>query len=164
MRTFTAVVVAILAATLVPVALFGLYWTFVEGESGVRLLPLALVVASLICLGHVLILGVPAAAWLLRRRRFTVPQMMALGAIVGSLPFAIWAQPYKYVGTLSSSYSNGEWKLINGMPTAAGWIDYAQFVGVVAVLGACGGAAFCLAYRSISANNSSKPTPLRGAA
>ena len=164
MRTFTAVVVSILAATLVPSLAFALYWAVAAGSDGMRLMPLVLFFASLVSLGHALLLGVPGAAWLLRRRQFTIPRMAVLGTLVGALPFAIWAQPYKYAGTLSSSFSGGEWKLIDGMPTKAGWVDYLWATGTAGLLGALGGIAFCLAYRSLSANNSSKPTPLRGAA
>ena len=164
MRSFVAVVAAVLAATLVPAGLSSGVWAALGGFEGLRFLPLALLVSAVVCLGHVLVLGVPAAGWLMKCNKFTWGRMLAVGAIAGFFPAAIWARPWQYLGTQVSISSGGVVKYHEGTPTAAAFLDYFQFAGSAAVLGAIGGLSFYLVYRGISPNNSFKPNPLRGSA
>jgi hypothetical protein len=87
------------------------------------------------------LLGLPFAAWLLRRTRFCVAFLALDGFVLGGLPFGI------YLG------------LVEGLSAGA---------GVFASMGLAGGcvgvAAGLLAGAPLRPNNSSKPTPLRGAA
>ena len=90
--------------------------------------------------------------------------MLSIGFVIGVIPAAVWQHPFKAIGTQSNSWSGGVKTLDNGVLTAAGWIDYFQFIGSAGLLGTIGAVTFYFLYKGMSPNNSFKPMPLRGTA
>ena len=115
------------------------------GDGTLRLLPMFLAVA----LAHALLLGWPAA-WAARRRGLTHPAFAILvGGLIGVLPLGIML-------LLSPSGGFNAWSgdtptMIDGVRTLAGWLEFAQVVGMLAAIGAGGGLAFWLAMRACGA-------------
>jgi hypothetical protein len=164
MRQFIAVALALFSAALAPALVFSSILLALGGKDALPTLALAFVAAFVVALAHVLVLGLPVSGWLMRLGRFKFRPMLLFGFIVGLVPVAIWAQPYKYSDAQYSSWSEGVQKYRGGIPTLAGWLDYLELITSAGALGAVGGAVFYFVYRSISPNNSFKPKPLRGSA
>jgi hypothetical protein len=164
MRQFLAVAVASLAAALAPTLAVTFLFFVLDAGNVNPIWPLSFVIALVVALAHTLLLGLVVVGWLLRIGKFRLLPMLSSGFLIGAVPAAIWQQPYKYVGTQSSSWSNGVQTLDNGLPTFAGWIDYLQFIGCAGALGAIGAIVFYFVYMGMSPNHSSKPMPLRGTA
>ena len=121
------------------------------------------IICFAISTAHVVALGVPAYFLLRWRRLFRWWSTLLAGFVLGAIPVAVISWPLRYASPGSFSSSDGVPTMVNGIPTMAGWLQYA---GGVSFFGACGlvaAAAFC-AIHVMSPNNSSKPTPLRGAA
>jgi len=164
MRQFLAVLIASLAAALAPALAITCLFFALDHDNPNSIWPLVLLFATFVSLAHTLLLGLVAAGWLLRTGKFRALPMLSVGLIIGAVPAAIWQHPWRQAGTRSSSWSNGVQTLDNGVLTLAGWIDYFQFIGYAAVLGAIGAIAFYFTYKGMSPNNSFKPNPLRGSA
>jgi hypothetical protein len=164
MKRCFAVLLASLAAALVPAMAIACVFFFMERGSPNPVWPVVFVVAAIVAFAHAVLLGVVAAGWLLRVGWFRLLPMVSAGLVIGSVPAAIWQHPFKAAGTQSNAWSGGVQTLDNGVLTAAGWMDYAQFVGSAGLLGVLGAAAFYLVYKGISPDNSFKRSPLRGSA
>ncbi|MEN1973459.1 hypothetical protein WCE34_14210 [Luteimonas sp. MJ204] len=104
--------------------------------------PSTFLLAGMYASCHALILGLPVALVLARFRLFSPIPMSVVGAVVGTLPLAVF--------TLLSPPDYWQRPLFL----------FASF----AFLGAVGGLAFYFTRQALSPNNSFKPTPLRGAA
>jgi len=110
-----------------------------------------LLIALIISLAHVLLLGLPAV-WLLHRFRLLRWWSLTVAGFVGAcIPMAIWSWPVDPPGMKSSySYGNGSETIVakvDGVPTLAGWIDYAQSVAFVGLFGVIAALAFWLVIR-----------------
>ena len=113
----------------------------------------------------VLLLGLPMV-WLLAKLRYLRWWPLALvGAIAGALMIG-WRGPGSDPGTSYGGSWYGQYRqfVVNGEPTVYGWLSYLQSLVVFAAHGLLGATAMYWAWRRLSPNNSSKPTPLRGAA
>ena len=96
---------------------------------------------------HAVLLGLPL--FLLVRRKMGHAGIVACalgGFIVAAVPFGALAL-ISMIGTQFAS-SNGRPTVINGVPTLAGWIEYALIVGWAGVLGLVGGFVFWTAIRT----------------
>jgi len=104
------------------------------------------VTALVISAAHVLLLGLPAVWLLYRFQRLRWWTLLSAGYIGACIPMAIWSWPLDPPG-MTSSCSNGNGSetivaKIDGIPTLAGWIDYAQSVALVGLFGAIAALAF----------------------
>jgi len=130
---------------------------------------LATVVVSIVLFAaaHLLFLGIPAFLFMRNRGRATAARMTAAGFVCG-LPFiAVLGWPSRYgPGVSGGSTWHGEYRemLVNGVPTVWAWLSYAEGLAFFGLQGATGGLAFYAVWLKLRPNNSSKPTPLRGAA
>ncbi|HKY87317.1 MAG TPA: hypothetical protein VJL90_11200 [Pseudorhodoplanes sp.] len=99
-----------------------------------------------ISLGHAVLLGLPLF-FLFRERRWTsVFSSVAGGFVVGAIPIGFLAWPF-WPGSGSSSSVNNVPLIINGMPTAAGWLSYFQNLIFFASFGALAGFVFWLVLK-----------------
>ena len=113
---------------------------------------------------HVFLLGAPAYALLRWRKAVRWWSIIASGFILAATSIALWSWPLRYPELKTSASFNGVQTMIDGVPTAAGWLQYAQGVVFFGALGALSGLAFWLVSRGMSSSNSFKPKPLRGSA
>src|SRR5690606_5351122 len=113
---------------------------------------------------HVLVLGVPAYLLLRWRNWVRWWSTIASGFALAALPIALWSWPLRYPELKSSASVNGVQTMIDGVPTAAGWLQYVEGALFFGAFGALSGLAFWLALRAMRPNNSFKPKPLRGSA
>src|SRR5437867_459384 len=87
-------------------------------------------VAFVITMGHATILGLPAAL-VYRAARWThLGAAIAGGFIIGMIPGGIHFWPVQ-LSLRSTASVDGVPTLINGMPTAAGWFQYAELLGTL---------------------------------
>jgi hypothetical protein len=166
MRLIIAFVAAVLTPTLLLVGWY-LYGQFAMFEPHDPYIWIRTRGFFFICLAisaaHVVVLGVPAYFLMRWRRMLRWWSMLLAGFLLGAIPVAAFSWPLRYARPGSFSSSDGVATMVDGVPTMAGWLEY---LGGVSFFGACGliaAIAFC-AVRGMSPNNSSKPTPLRGAA
>ena len=99
-----------------------------------------------VCIPLVLFLGLPLALWLRHRGQYTSGRVAVSGAIAGAVVAAL-------VGGVALADPQGPF-----------WQVFGSMVATGALSGLATSAAFYWAHRLMSPNNSSKPTPLRGAA
>ena len=112
---------------------------------------------------HVAVLGIPA--YVVLRWRSALRWWIALlsGFVLGAVPVGVLSWPLHLSIMKSTETVNGIMAIIDRVPTVAGWLEY---LGVIAIFGGCGAlsAATFWVAQGICPNNSSKRTPLRGAA
>jgi hypothetical protein len=99
----------------------------------------------IVTVAHALVLGLPLFLFLLSIRHVGVVTCALGGFLVGAVPFGVLALT-SMIG-LQSASTDGKATVINGVPTLAGWIEYAQGVGFVGLFGIAGGLAFWIALR-----------------
>jgi hypothetical protein len=131
-----ALIAALLFAALVP--------SFVVAAlaQSIGVLPLAFGAA----LGHAVVLGLPLF-FVLRSKHWvnSVSSIMG-GFLVGAIPGGIFTWPLR-PGTGTNSSTNGVPTVIDGIPTAAGWLGYIEFLAFLGALGALGGLFFWLTLK-----------------
>lgn len=102
---------------------------------------------------HAILLGTPLFVALYRLKWLRWWSSVLAGFVLASLPAAITSWPLRYAGEhISTSIVRGGkvvQTLVNGVPTLAGWLDYAKGVLIYALLGAVGGLVFWLMWRRI---------------
>jgi hypothetical protein len=150
---------AFLAATFVPALLmigwyaYGFFAPPLEddGYIWVRIGHFA-IICIMTTTAYVLLLGVPA--FLLLRWKHAIRWWSSAGAglLLGALPLAIWAWPLRYSQPNSTAFYGGVQIVRNGVPTLAGWFQYASGVGFLGLLGAIGGISFWLVWYRMSPN------------
>jgi len=113
---------------------------------------------------HVVLLGLPAYAFLRWRNAVRWWSTIPSGFVLAAIPIAFWSWPLRYPELRTTASFNGVQTMIDGVPTAAGWWQYMESVAFFGLCGALSGLAFWLVLRAMSPNNSLKPTPLSGAA
>ncbi|MFZ0424457.1 MAG: hypothetical protein WAL80_16395 [Xanthobacteraceae bacterium] len=103
-------------------------------------------ITFIVALAHAVILGLPL--FFILRSKFPIGSVScALGGfIVGSAPTAVLAL-ISMIG-LQSASTGGKATVINGLPTLAGWIEYAVTVGSMGLFGLAGGLTFWLVLRA----------------
>jgi hypothetical protein len=137
---------------------------YVTALGGVELMPLVLVSALVVSLGHVLFLGVPTVFILRHFGMLRTSSLLLAGGVLGMVPFGVLSWPVTSPPHSSFHYISGEMvaTLVNGVPTAAGWAQYAKGIAFFGFLGAIGGGAFALALRVFEPNYAFKRTAGRG--
>ena len=111
---------------------------------------------------YVLLLGLPLFLLVGLTRRVGVAAAALGGFIVGAVPFGVLAL-ISMIGVQNAS-TGGNPTVVNGVPTLAGWIEYAYTVGFFGLLGLGGGLSFWLVMRLSGqiANVPDKPEALSG--
>jgi hypothetical protein len=103
--------------------------------------------------GHVLLLGIPTFLVLKWKNAIYWWSSALAGFVLGSVPLGIAIWPLQYMGSrTTASHGDGEkvvYTLIDGVPTLARWIEYVQTILFMGTLGALGGVAFWLVWRSL---------------
>lgn len=131
--------IAVLAASLAPALVFA-------AMSGSFAL---LTVAFVIALAHAVVLGLPL--FLLLRRKGWVNGVSTTigGLIVGATPVAVLTWPLRYSDLRSNSWIGPDrvQTMIDGAPTVAGWLQYAQGSLYLGAFGLLGGLAFWATLR-----------------
>ena len=163
------IVLAFLAAILTPACLmtlwylYGQFATFPADDPYIWVRTRGFfVICFAISAAHVLLLGVPGYLLLRWRNAVRWWSIIASGFALAAIPVALWSWPLRYPELKSSASINGVQTMIDGVPTTAGWLQYAEGIFFFAACGALSGLAFWLALRAMSPNNSFKPKPLRG--
>ena len=121
-----------------PVADDGYLWVRVKNFSLMTLMASA---------AFVVFLGLPA--FLLLRRKQLIRWWSAIGSgfALAALPMAVFTWPLRHSHLKGSSIINGVQTMVDGVPTSAGWLQYAGGVGMIGGLGAIGGLCFWLVWR-----------------
>lgn len=121
-----------------PVADDGYLWVRVRNFS---------VMVLMVSTAFVVFLGVPA--FLLLRWKQLVHWWSAIagGFLLAALPMALFAWPMRYSHLKGSAVINGVHTMIDGVPTVAGWLQYAVGIVMFGALGAIGGLCFWLVWR-----------------
>ena len=145
------VLIALLAAAVTAATTFvgyGATVTWCSGEAA--LWPAIQLTMSLwspavaVALAHAVVLGLPAFL-VLRWRGWTRWWVsLVCGFAIGGLPFAIYFSPFDN----AASFSQVDDKVLvqDGVTTLAGWIDYAESIGGLGLLGMAGGLAAWLTW------------------
>ena len=139
-RAVLPIAEAFVAASVAPAIVFAIW-----AMSARVLLP-----AFVVALAHAVLLGVPLFA-LLRWRNWVNPITTILGAfIVGCIPMAVWSWPL-LDPELKATASDSTWgqTMIDGVPTAAGWLSYASGVLMSGAFGIVAGVAFGSTFRYV---------------
>lgn len=125
-------------------------WNIVVVSQGLTLARTVFIVAAV----HALVLGLPLFYLLRSMRRIGVASSALGGILIGAVPFGVLTMISMF-GPYSAS-SGGRPTVINGVPTLAGWIDYAYAVGSIGMFGLAGGLTFWAAMR-LSGQIAGKP-------
>ena len=127
---------------------------------GAEIVPLVLMFSLVVSLGHVLFLGVPSVFILRHFGVLRASNLLLCGLVLGMVPFGVFTWPITSSPHSSYEYISGEMvaALINGVPTTAGWAQYAKGVAFFGLLGAIGGGSFALALRVFEPNYPFKRT------
>ena len=90
-----ALVLATLAAAAIPtLAVCAMMFVFREEDGWITWLTYVAALTFGIALLHLVLLGLPAAAWLIAKQKFRLWTMAAVGAIVATVPVALLALPF----------------------------------------------------------------------
>jgi hypothetical protein len=107
---------------------------------GALALSLSLIaIVFLVALGHAVLLGIPLLALLWSRRLVNWLAAMVSGFVIGAVPIALVSWPLHYGERNTNAWSDHIQTIANGVPTAAGWIQYLQGVVAFGAFGALGG-------------------------
>jgi hypothetical protein len=119
-RDLTTSVAAFVLAALTPAMVVGgVAFTVVAFDLAV---PLALL-AFFISVGHALVLGLLLFVIFRSRGWINVMSCITGGAIVGAIPGGLLSWPFRPGNGTRSSF-NGAVTIVDGIPTAAGWLSY----------------------------------------
>jgi hypothetical protein len=154
MNKVVATFASVLASATAPALVFVIIMLVLGRSEFVPFLFPMFAMAFVVALGHSVVLGLPAVWVLLRTNHFVLWSMLCIGFLVGVAPMAVLTWPYSQSQYSSSAWSNGVQILNNGVPTAAGWLSYAEGATYLGVLGTVGAAAFYYAFKRISSNYS----------
>ena len=140
LQHLAALMAAFLFAALVPALAFALF----AGSS--TLLPFALVVT----LAHAVLFGLPL--FLLLRAKGWINLLTCIGGgfLIGAIPLGVVGWPLS-PSTGSNIWVAGVPTVVDGIPTAAGWMRYGIYLMLLGVDGALGGLVFWLALRRLGA-------------
>jgi hypothetical protein len=137
---------AALAAAALATAIFG----------SMDFLPYAFAVA----IGHAVLLGQPLFVMFYRKGWVNALSCIAAGLVIGAIPISFFAWPWN-PGNRFSSWSNNVPKVIDGVPTMAGWLEYAELTGIFGLHGAIAGFVFWLVLRVTVAPKEAGEDPWR---
>lgn len=167
MRTIVLWSATLLAAVAVALVVTGLVtkeieepWNIVVASELLGLLRLTFLVA----LAHAVIIGLPLFLFL-RSKSWTGIIACALSSlIIGAAGPAVLGLSSLFGNSSYNAWSGGKATVVNGVPTLLGWLEYAQSVGFMGLIGLSGGLTFWLTMR-LSGQNPAPPevagTPAR---
>lgn len=154
-RGIMVILSALAAATLVPALLMTLW--YLHGQLSVvpsdnpyfwvdigQFFSLCFMVTAL----HVVLLGGPAYALLKWRNLVRWWSGVLAGFLLAVMPIAIFTWPLRFAESGSSFSANGVQLMVDGKPTAAGWLDFAEGILFFGIWGALSGLVFWLVLRS----------------
>jgi hypothetical protein len=79
--------------------------------------------------------GLPCYLWLKRVRRDSYSVAAAIGFFVAPISISYWTWPLQFGSGVGQSYVQGVLVEKDGVPTLAGWLNYAQFILPIALTG-----------------------------
>jgi hypothetical protein len=104
------------------------------------------IIAFAIAFALAIALGLPAYWLALRYRLARWWASLLAGFAIGAIPFAIESWPVRNAGSYRAWNGQVDY-VVNGVPTAAGWLQYERSVCMVGLLGAVSGLAAWLVWR-----------------
>jgi hypothetical protein len=132
-------------------------WSIVVVSEALAFARLTFIVA----LAHALILGLPLFFFLRSTNRLGFVSCALAGFLVGAVPVSVLDLISMF--GLQSASTAGKPTVVNGVPTLAGWIEYAYAVGFTGSIGLAGGLTFWVALRTSGRlarpPNGSEPQP-----
>jgi hypothetical protein len=135
-REIAALIAGFLFAPLAPALVFtGL-------SASLQILPLAFAVA----LAHAIAIGLPLFALIYIGGRISFLACIAGGFAAGAIPMGLFTWPL-LPWSRSSTSVNGVDLIVNGIPTAAGWVSYAKGLMLFGGLGILGGLVFWIVLK-----------------
>jgi len=147
-------VLALVAATVVPAVLIALWYlyaqfiTFPADDAYIWVRTMNFLVLCLTISGlHVALLGGPAFALLRWKKAIRWWTSLATGFILATVPVALFTWPLRFPELRTSATMNGVQTMVDGAPTAAGWMQYTQGVVFFGACGALSGLVFWLVWR-----------------
>lgn len=155
-RQLAISMVALLGAVVVPTAFALVLELILPGF--VAVVPVAIgslaqlvSVTFIVAVAHVLMLFLPTIVLLWRLGWIRWWSSVLAGFALGCLPIGVWLWPLHYSGTFVASvvWQGGGMvqTAVNGVPTLAGWLQYAGIVLQFGLCGAVGGLAFWFVWR-----------------
>ena len=161
MTTLLALATAILAPALL-MALWYLYGQFTVFASSdpyiwvrtANFLALCFAVSAL----HVVLLGAPAYALLRWKKLVSWRSTVATGCVLATLPVSLMTWPLQFPELKTTASFNGVSTIVEGVPTAAGWMQYFEGVLFFSACGALSGLAFWLVWRRGTLQLPSQPS------
>jgi hypothetical protein len=103
-----------------------------------------------IAYAHTLLIGVPVATLLLRAGSITLRSVVLSSALIGAVPYALYAAYQELSDTSGSSSSDGTPLTIDGVLTVAGFLSHLSTVAWFAASGIVAGLAWLVIARSNS--------------
>jgi hypothetical protein len=150
MRTIILWSAMLLAAVVVAVLFTGLMtkdiekpWNIVVVSQFLGLLRLTFLVA----LAHAVVFGLPLFLFLRSKSCVGIIACALGGFVVGAVGPAMLGLLSMFGNASYNAWSGGRATIVNGVPTLAGWMEYAQSVGFVGIIGLGGGLTFWLTMR-----------------
>jgi hypothetical protein len=137
-----AALVATLLLTIPTLAQIEEPWSIVVVSEALTFARLTFIVA----LAHALILGLPLFFFLRSIHRLGIASCVLAGFLVGAVPFGV-LDLISMFGVQSASTGGTPTTIINGLPTLAGWIEYAYAVSFTGLFGLAGGVTFWVVMR-----------------
>jgi hypothetical protein len=101
----------------------------------------------LVALGHAIVLGLPLFLFLRAKSLVGIISCALGGFVVGAIGPASFGLMGMFGNASYNASSGGRATIVNGAPTLAGWIEYAQAVGYAGLIGLAGGLTFWLVTR-----------------
>jgi hypothetical protein len=118
-------------------------WNIVVVSQGLWLLRLAFIIA----LAHAIVLGLPLFLFLRSKSRIGIIACALGGFAVGASGPAVLGLLGMLGGGSYNAWTGGRATIVNGVPTLAGWLEFALNVGFTGLIGLAGGLAFWLTMR-----------------
>jgi len=101
----------------------------------------------LVALAHAIVFGLPLFLFLRSKSCVGIIACALGGFIVGAAGPAALGLLSMFGNSSYNAWSGGSATIVSGVPTLAGWLQYAQTVGFMGLIGLCGGLTFWLTMR-----------------
>ena len=137
MNTGLRYFVSIVAASVAASALFAIYIYVSAHSAQLNGLWFVLAVAWLVCLAHIVLLGLPIFSLLRRRDKLKWSTISSAGFLAGAIPLALLMYPSQHEGYSSSANWHGNYVSLyeNGEPTRYAWLSHAEQCMLFGILG-----------------------------
>jgi hypothetical protein len=161
MNSGLRIFIALVSASLAAPALYGIYIYFYLAALGSRAsgLEFVLAIAWLVCMAHLVLLGLPIFLVLRRRDRLTWATVPALGFLAGSLPLGVLAYPSYLPGYSSGANWHGRYVTLyeNGEPTRYAWLGHVETCLSFGILGAVAALVFWRVWSALGSSRAHAP-------